>query len=220
MLELGQFVLAAGAVGTAAMGIVEGCKSAHFRPIGFSRFLKSIQWAEPALIRAYGPGQQDLVESLYRLNRSKGDLPRILRQGVRIGLNETNAAEMEGVLLGAGRDDLPAIAKKASRGEELDKQERNLLGRFEVAADARIDAALSLAERAYKNGVRARAFVVALALSCGASFSLGATSTAFSAFDRLVLALIVGLVAVPVAPIAKDVASGFKNAAKAIGDGP
>ncbi|GJQ57583.1 MAG: hypothetical protein D8M57_19750 [Candidatus Scalindua sp. AMX11] len=211
MLDLAQFTLAAGAVGTAAMGIAEGFKSVKMRPIGFSKLEKSINWADAALIKAYGNERMMLLESLYRSNRSSGDLPRILRQGVRIGLDEQNAVEMENILLGADRNQLPAVAKKAAIGKELEQEEQNILGRFEVAADARIDAALSLAERAYINGIRLRAFIIALSLSLSAAFTIKPDK------EGIVAGLIVGLVAVPLAPIAKDVADGIKEAAKAIG---
>ncbi len=211
MIELSQFVIAAGAVGTASMGIVEGFKSTKWPPIGFSKLTKSISWADAALNKAYGPEHMKLLESLYRINRTSGDLPRILRQGVRIGLDKKNAEAMESILLGADRKQLPEVAEKAADGEKLEPNEQNILGRFEVAADARIDAALSLAERAYSNGVRYRAFLVAQGLAFGAVFAIGPDS------KKIITALIIGLVAVPLAPIAKDVAKGFQSAVKAIG---
>ena len=145
--DFSNFVIATGAVGTAAMGIVECFKSTRIKPIGFSQLEESISWADAALIKAYGSDYKKQLESLYRLNRSGGDLPRIIRQGVRIGLDEQNAVTMEENLLGRNLYLLPAVAKKAAEGEELEPKEKNILGRFEVAADARIDAALSLAER-------------------------------------------------------------------------
>ncbi len=212
MIELSQFVLAAGAVGTASMGIVEGFKSTKWRPIGFSKLEKSISWADEALIKAYGKEHKTtLLESLYRANRTSGDLPRILRQGVRIGLDKKNAKKMEDILLGPGRNQLPEVAEKAADGKKLETEEKNILGRFEVAADARIDAALSLAERAYKNGIRQWAFLVAQLLAFGAVFAIGPDE------KRIITAFIIGLVAVPLAPIAKDVTKGFQAAVKAIG---
>jgi len=211
MIELSQFVLAAGAVGTASMGIVEGFKSTKWSPIGFSKLTKSISWADAALNKAYGKESKTLLESLYRVNRTSGDLPRILRQGVRIGLDQNNAAEMEETLLGADSKQLQGVAKKVAEGTDLDTTEKNILGRFEVAADARIDAALALAERAYSNGIRYRAFFIAQGLAFGAVFAIGPDS------KKIITALIIGLVAVPLAPIAKDVAKGFQSAVKAIG---
>lgn len=216
-LDLPQFVLAAGAVGTAAMGIVEGFKSIKLTPIGFNELYESIDWSRPAIGRAYGSDYSKLLESLYRQNRSSGELPRILRQGVRIGMDTDNAKSMGEFLLGNGGESLSVIAGKIDQGEELDKMEKKILARFEVAADARIDAALSLAERAYSNGIRKWAFFVSLMLSLLAAFSLHWTLGDKFQSAMYINAVIVGLVAVPLAPIAKDVAKGFQAAAKAIG---
>jgi len=209
--DLGEFVLAAGAVGTAAMGIVEGFKATWLQPPGFLSLDKSLAWARPALIKAYGTDYKKLLMSLFRLNRSDGDLPRILRQGVRIGLDENNARGMEEALLGKDNNQLTAIAKKVSKGAKLEDPDRNILGRFEVAADARIDAALALGERAYINIIRFGAFMVALVLSLVTALLVKPD------FGGFLTALITGLVAVPLAPIAKDVAKALQSAAKAIG---
>lgn len=216
-LDLPQFVLAAGAVGTAAMGIVEGFKSIKLTPIGFGQLEESIGWAKAAMKKAYGSDYSKLIESLYRQSRSSGELPRILRQGVRIGMDKENAKSMGELLLGQGGETLSGIAGKIDQGEELDKMEKKILARFEVAADARIDAALSLAERTYSNGIRKRAFFVSLVLSLVAAISLHLTLADKFQSAMYINAVIVGLVAVPLAPIAKDVAKGFQAAAKAIG---
>lgn len=204
-----QFVLAAGAVGTAAMGIVEGAKSVRIKPMGFRHLMRSLDWASPAFQTAYGGECNDMLKSLYRLNRSSGELPRILRQGVRIGLNEDNAAAMAQDVLGQADGALTSVAKDISAGNELTDQQRNVLGRFEVAVDARIDAALALAERSYGNGIRTWSFVVAIALSLAAVKFLGIADYGTG--------IVVGLISVPLAPIAKDVAKGFQAAAGALG---
>lgn len=204
-----QFIIAAGAVGTAAMGIVEGAKSVHIKPLGFRSLMSELQWAIEALKVAYGEQYDRLLKSLYRLNRSEGELPRILRQGVRIGLNKNNAALMAETVLGDVDGSLPQVATKIAAGESLSDQEKNILGRFEVAVDARIDAALALADRAYGNGIRLCSFIVAIFLSLMAAQVLHFTG-------GYKTALIVGLISVPLAPIAKDVAKGLQSAANAI----
>lgn len=49
MLDLGEFVLAAGALGTAAMGIVELFKAPWKTPFGFKKLSSGIDWAKDAL---------------------------------------------------------------------------------------------------------------------------------------------------------------------------
>ena len=214
-MDLGELVLAAGAVGTAAMGVTEGFKSIRLKPLGYDRIESDLAWAQDALKKAYGDKFKPLMISLYRSGRRKGELPRILRQGVRIGLDADNAATMATIVGGDVTALLTSAASKASAGQELELEEKNVLGRFEIAADARIDAALSLAETAYANGIRLRAFFVALGLSLITAFAYIKTGQA--EYQDLIMAFIVGIVAVPLAPIAKDVANAFQSAAKAIG---
>lgn len=209
--HLGDLVLATGAVGVAAMGVAEGAKTLWLPPVGFSKLLKEIDWARSALKISYGDDYLEMIESLFRNNRRKGDLPRILRQGVRIGMNNETAVSMAKVVGGVAGDSFVKVANKVNEGQKLEPDEQNILGRFEVAADARIDGAFALAERAYINGIHLRAFIASFILSFGAAYGLGADSGGY------LIASIVGITAVPIAPIAKDMAKGLQSAAKVVG---
>lgn len=210
-IDLVDFVVAAGALGTAAMGIVEGFKSIRITPFGFSKLRENITWSNKALGNAYGDQVDELLKSLYRLGRSGGELPRILRQGVRIGLDKDNAKYLADSILGSSGDELEKIAVKNAAGKDLSAEEKNILGRFEVALDARIDAALALAERVYINSIRFAAFFVAIVLALVTAAFLDPTP------DNFFTALVAGIVAVPLAPIAKDVAKAIQSATSAIG---
>ena len=225
--QLIAFLLAVGAIGAAAMAVSEGFKTCWLTPMGFKPFKKNISWADKALEVAYGPKYEETLESLYRMNRSKGDLPKILRQGVRIGMTTKTAGELSNVVGDCTAEQLEAVAGKVAAGELLapggketpdEKRVReaakNTLGRFEMAADARIEAALSLAERHYTNGMRLGAFVVAIALSVGAALLIGNHEN--DLYKYWIHGVIVGLIAVPIAPIAKDLTKGLQSATKAV----
>lgn len=219
---IGEIVLATGAVGTAAMGITEGFKSIWLPPIGFWKLKEELSWAKEALIIAYGNNYEDTLSSMFRSARGSGELPKVLRQGIRIGLNEKTAKEMAKTIGVTDPNTLGSVAKEVTEGTDISKDatKRNLLGRFEMAADARVDAALAMADRAYKNGLRMRSFAVALTLSVVAAFFLyvpDKPGAVFFTSQIFGLSLIIGLTAVPIAPIAKDVAKGFQAAAKALG---
>jgi len=214
--EVSDLILAAGGVGTAAMGIVETMKASWLPAIGFNKLDTDLKWADDAYKRAYGTSYGQMLESLFRNGRGTGDLPRVLRQGVRIGLSPENAEAMAAAL-SVQPGNLKSVVEKVAGGTQLSDEEKNVLGRFEVSADARIDAALSLAETAYVNGIRGRAFVVAFLLSFAAALTLHVAGETTDAFSTYLGAAIVALVSVPLAPIAKDVAKGFQAAASAIG---
>ena len=201
----GTFVLAAGALGTAAFGIVEGLK--RFQAIGeagFSVLLGILGPIMTALRVAYGTDAEQMLRAQYRGDHQA--LTTVMRQGARIGLTPATAAEIARSL---GSID-PALIQQAAaaveHGDELPPPLRNVLGKFELAVDARIDAALALAEDRYKRTALIAASIVALAIAIFVGYTQG----------RLLQAVLVGLVAVPLAPVAKDVATALKAATDAL----
>lgn len=218
MDHLPAFVLATGALGTAAFGIVEALKWTDVGLFGFGRLTKVLgaPFLE-CLKRAYGPNQEAYLKALYRKGRTSGDLPRVLRQGARIGLHAeaaTALADEFGQVVPAA--DLDEIVGAIAQGNDLTEAQRRVLGRFELAMDARIDAAMALADTAYVGQVRMLASGVAILL---ALIVAGVYSYTNQANDHVYwfVAFLVGVAAVPLAPIAKDLAEALKAAGRAIG---
>ena len=205
--NLGAAVLAAGALGTAAFGIVEGLK--RWRPVGEAGFEAIVRILGPlmdALRSAYGPDAIGLLRAQYRGDSQ--DLARIMRQGTRLGLSARNAEQLAASLGVVGPTELAEAAAAVEAGQELTPEQRNVIGRFELAADARIEAAMILALDRYKGTVRITAsfIAVALALAVGEQFE---TVTRLESF-------MIGIAAVPLAPVAKDVATAVRAAAEAL----
>lgn len=219
--SLTSMVLGAGALGTAAFGVVDGLK--RWKTYASKGFEEVPATLGPVLMNslsvAYGPEYHLLLEAQYSDGRSKGDLGRTLRQGVRIGLTVENAGSMADAVGVVDAERLAAVVQKLRQGMELEPEEKGILGRFELAVDARIDAALGLAERAYQGWARVTAYIVAIILSLLAALGLAVESA--EGFTEtigkyLIWGLILGVAAVPLAPIAKDVATGIQAAAKAL----
>lgn len=206
----GPLILATGALGTAAFGIVEGLKGwGRVGAAGFGKIPETLGPLMEALGVAYGPDVDRLLEGQYRQGRGTGDLPRTLRQGVRIGLTPENAtalADFVGVVEGSL---LKRAARELKKGEEMDPARRAVLGRFELAVDARIDAALALAEGRYVSVARVLASAIALVIA-------GVVGAALSGWAGLGLSILVGIAAVPLAPVAKDLVSALNAAAEAL----
>lgn len=215
-LPLLELIAATGAVGTAAMGIVELLKSTPLGELGFGAFAR-VLGREPleSLTRTYGPDAEALLRALYRSRRGEGELRRALRQGLRVGLTPESAPALAARVGVVEAEPLAAIAGAIRSGRALEEHEQALLGRYELAVDARIDAALALAESAYVRGMRLAASGVALGLAFGGAWLLPASADPGEL--RWGLALAVGIAAVPLAPIAKDVATGLREATRALG---
>lgn len=239
---LGSVVLAVGGLGAASYGVVDGLKLIPWVDLaGFERLFGSRTTAGgrgwpilqraglepllPALQAAYGADAVELLKAQYRNGRLKGDLPRTLRQGVRIGFGvlaqqaivETahalgivgDAGEQAAAALVAARNQRPpAVGEPASVSATLvSGEERSALARLETAIDARIDAALVLAEVQYVTQTKVIATVVALAIAYGVGYLLEA---------QPVVSFMVGMAAVPLAPVAKDLATALQEAVRAL----
>lgn len=213
--NLGRLIMATGALGIAAFGIVEGLKWTRLGVAGFARGMRLLGPLTSALELAYGPEWPELLKALYRQGRITGDLPRTLRQGVRAGLAPDNAAEIADHLGVGSANTLKAAARAVAAGKPPSDPQRNVLGRFELAADARIDAALGLADSRYVVAQRLAAGAVALAIAVLVALLPQVTAGAWDV-DSLGLAILIGLAAVPLGPISKDVVNGLQAAQQAL----
>ena len=204
--HLGATVLAAGALGTAAFGIVEGLKGWRIiGEAGFATLRRLLAMLMEALIAAYGPDAERLLSAQYR--GDSRELARVIRQGTRLGLSPKNAAALATALGIVSPEDLVDAARAVEAGGDLTAKQKNTLGRFELAVDARIESAMTLALDRYRRTVILAASIVAVAIALVMGQQLG-----FPPRESL----IVGLAAVPLAPVAKDVAAGLKAAAEAL----
>ena len=91
-------------------------------------------------------------------------------------------------------------------GEDISTDHQQVLGRFELAVDARIEAALAMAQSHYGGKLRTLASMISLVIGGGVGLYLA----------EPILGLLVGLAAVPLAPIAKDLVSALQAATLAL----
>ncbi|MEX5215388.1 MAG: hypothetical protein NW703_14635 [Nitrospiraceae bacterium] len=248
---LGTAALAIGALGGAAQGIVDGLFKAFtwFDSAGFERVFAvggkeggrrffpthkaTLDPLLPALRIAYGSDVMELLRAQYRVGRANGDLPRTLRQGVRIGFGmmEVPTIALVATELGVSAD-IATLAAQAidgarrqrSQTEQAPSQEvtnypqppamtdeqRSAMARLETMIDARIDAALALADTQYVSQTKLLATFVSLVISFAVGWSLDMVPGQWG------WCLLVGLAAVPLTPIAKDLSTAIHEAAKAL----
>ncbi len=204
-----EIVTAAGALGTAAFGIVEGLKRlAWIGEAGFPTILRILGRIVDTLAVAYGPDVEALLRAQYR--GEPKELARVIRQGARIGLTAENASQVAQAL---GLIDAPTLAEAAealNAGGDLRPELRNVLGRFELAVDARIDAALTLAQNEYASAARLTASVISVGIALVVGWRMDPTGA------QLPMAAVVGFLAVPLAPVAKDLVTALKSASQAL----
>jgi len=213
--ELTTWITATGAVGTAAFGILESLKSTWIGTSGSDR-IKAVLGPEywEALKGVYGEGLDDLVRETFR--RGTEPLSEMLKTGLRLSLVKADTAKKLGAgvprengepelglavahLRDGARKALAADATASQTPTEaenrLESESRAVLGRFEALMGARVDAAVCAAQRSFSAAMQRYAIVIAV------GGSLAATAVLDVDWWQ---GLLVGVEAVPVAPVAKD----------------
>ena len=105
---------------------------------------------------------------------------------------------------------LASIANKYANGEPLSQEEQNVAGRFDLQLSALIDETYQRADQSYRNSSKALAVLMSLLLALAGRYVLADASISMGA------AILAGLLAAPLAPISKDLASALQASAKAL----
>lgn len=197
--------------------------------VGFGKVRRLARLLAPALIVSYGEEYDRILRQQYRAGRGQGEAPDTLRQGVRLGLPFLDPRAAQGVIAavwGLPEAQTAALAEAltaekqagsegAAKAPPAVAEAQALAARFATALDTRVAAAFELAEEIYQ----ARARLWAAAVAIGLSLAYHASTAGAKIMDPAgwLVALLVGLAAVPLAPIAKDLSSSLSDALNALG---
>ncbi|MBU4433997.1 MAG: hypothetical protein PSX79_13635 [bacterium] len=229
-------IAATGGLGLAAMSLVDAFKAVPgggVSRIGFNHIRKVLRLFDDVLARAAGPEWETVVLSHWINGRARGEQIGVIRSLVRLGLNPDTAGQLASIG-NVAAPALSAAAEKLVKGDALGEAEINLIGRVEAAVEARLDAAFDLADQSYRNASRVLAGLIAVALAVFAWAMMKSSmapngllpadcvgsalncAQAARPFPEIGIAVLIGLLAVPIAPIAKDLVSALTAASKAV----
>lgn len=208
--QMGNWLLAAAAVGTAAMGVVEALKVVviwrwSLALIGLGAVRRHLgSEALEALRVVYGPSTfQQFLEGAWR--KGSEELAKTLRNGLRMALFAKDGTAAPALIAAYGQDPssfaLAVKALRAGSGGNLGR-EREVVAQLEAVVDARVDAAVAAGRDLYVSSMQSIASGVAIAGCLLAHLTLPEGEA-----PTFLVALVVGLLAVPIAPVAKDLVS-------------
>jgi hypothetical protein len=146
----------------------------------------------------------------------EADLKSTAKALIKLRLNPETATHMAAVtgVDADGPAGLVAVAASLATGNTLTPQQVNTYGRFDLLLSTMIDRAYQRADQRYRNTAKMAAGCVAVLLAeiaCVSIYGFG------PAIHLLWLrALVVGLLATPLAPVAKDLATSLNTAATAV----
>jgi hypothetical protein len=206
---LPQIVAAIGGLGTAAFGLVDASKAAWggVNHIGFSQIQKTVKSLTPGTPN--NALSQDKIVATLKANWFNGtDLasPKAIAKSlIKLNLSDTNAAALA-TATGMDPGVLAEVATNIKKGTALSTTQNDVYARFDLIVTALLDQTYQHADNVYRNWTRALAALVAVVLAAVVG---GHTLTPPS--DTL-QSVIVGLLATPLAPIAKDLSTALATA--------
>jgi hypothetical protein len=214
--SLPQIITAIGGLGTAAFGMVDSTKVffGGVNRIGFGRIANAVTTLTPGAPAA-GLSQAKILATLKAnwyngtdLNSQKSIAKSLIKQG----MSPTNAPALAAAT-GVDAGVLGSVATKISSGTALASAESDVYARFDFILTALLDEVYQASDQAYTNGTRVTAsiFAVILAVVGGWTLHNGATGRYLWSHD-MDLAFIAGILAAPLAPIAKNLASALSTA--------
>ena len=214
---------AIGALGTAAFGLVDSVKAAFpfINRIGF----KNIRTMAVALApeghtsgsAANALPQADIVQTLeanWVNGNDLGSQKAIAKTLLKLHLSVENAAKVA-ERTNVDEAMLAAVAAKLHQGAELTQEESDAYGRLDLIMTALIDEAYQRSDQVYRNGLRTLAGSTAVVLALAGAWGLVGPQGLTENWDW-VKAVVVGLLAVPLAPVAKDLTSALASAVNAM----
>jgi hypothetical protein len=213
--QLVAAITAIGALGTAAFGLVDAFKAlgGGVSNFGLGGIYRVVSRFSAALELALGsdengkPEWRSVVRAHWINGRPRDQQKAIVKSLIRLGIAPETVVPL--AKYGHVREEaLRDVAAKLAQGIAPDETDRNVLGRLDASIDAQLDAAFDRADQLYRNMSRLFAAGVAVALGFVATWALGESNGWKS--------LIVGVLAVPLAPIAKDLASSLQASAAAM----
>ena len=229
LTRLTGIITAVGALGTAAYGVVDVTKSigGGVSNCGFGRIAKTMAALIPekAMAEAAGTGTSEVsalslasilvtLKSNWINGMPSEDQRAIAKSLVKLRMNVElvpTLAKMTGV----NPVILASVAAKIASGAPLAKEEADVYSRFDLVLTTLLDQAYQRADQQYRNTAKLCAVIASVILATTGAWSLGQIQHFFLVDRAFWQSFLLGLLATPLAPVAKDLASAVQAGAKA-----
>jgi hypothetical protein len=217
---LADLIVAIGALGTAAFALVDTSKAffGGVSNVGFSNIRKMLDKVyggtdhrsnDRKTASSYGSVRGVLRANWINGAMSFGDQKAIAKTLLKLRL-DTNTAPHLASLTGVDETLLKSVATKYTSGGALVPDEQNVAARFDLQLSTLIDEGYQFADQRYRNWSKLAAVPVAVGLAYLGRYALNDPSIPELG------ALICGLLAAPLAPVSKDLASALQASVKAL----
>lgn len=222
--KIPDYIAAVAALGTSAAALVDAGKAfdGGVSNCGFHRIRAVITRLFPDTATPddrNNPLDLGAVIDTLRANWLNGtalaDQKAIAKSLIKLRLDVENAAHLAKAT-GVDAAALTKIAGKIQAGTALGPEDTNVFGRFDLILTALLDEGYQRADQIYRNSARAWAVAVSVILAVfgGAAIWVPQQGQSYFTSADLVVAVLVGLIATPLAPVSKDLISALSAAVK------
>lgn len=217
-IDMGIAAGALGALGAASFALVDALKvlpDGGISNVGFSSVERALQAFFPNQRRRGADGAvKQLFDQLHAnwvSGRPLMDQKAIAKSLVEVRLTGTTAARfaqatnLDGAML-------KTIGEKLASGVTLGGEEANILARFDLLLAAIVDDGFQHADQRYQNWTKFAAMLFAIILSVFGGASISTLDfTHYCGSSDMWLCVLGGVLATPLAPVAKDLASSLSS---------
>ena len=215
LADLGAALAALSALSAASFGLLDSTKAFNggASNIGKGHIRKALlPFAAPLSSALGADGWWPVLNANWISGVAKADQKAKDQALIKLGLSSANAA----AVAAAAHVDPAALTAAVGRlenGTPSTDKDLNVLGRMSATVDVILDAAFERADQQYRNSCRVLAGAIAIGLAV-AAWALWPKD--MDARPTLAGAIVVGLLAVPLAPVAKDVTGALSAAMNAL----
>lgn len=222
--NLGNVVAAIGGLGLASFALVDTSKVLYRGGVSHSGFryiegaVRQLLPQERLTSGAAKPGARrtllDILHGNWIGGASAGDQKAIAKSLIKLRLSTTTAnAYAEATDVDA--QVLSQVAENMKSGNTLSTEQVNVLGRFDLALTAILDEGYQRADQRYRNMARFYASIVSVVLALLGGWAVANVGPAqYFWTANMWLAGLCGLLAIPLAPISKDLTSALTAGVK------
>ncbi len=226
-LNLPTLVGAIGGLGIAAFGLLEAVKPVctFIDRIGFNRIRSTVislappeGEAQSAVNALPSGGVLRTLESNWVNGAPLGDQKAIAKSLIKLHLSVSNAASVADAAH-VEPAALVAVAATMASGAALNQEQSDVWSRFDLIVTAMLDECYQGADQVFRGWMRGMAAMVAVLLAVAGGWMLDSATASFRAYlisAGCGRALLVGLLATPLAPVAKDLSTALATAVNAM----
>ena len=204
-----ELISAIGALGTAATGLVDTTKlfGGGLSNAGYAAIKQQLKPFDPLLSAIPDGAAYATIYGLWINGAAIEDQKAKAKALIKLGFVPATVDAME-TATGLPAAELTPLAENIANGVDLGPPQVNIYGRLDAILSAIIDAAYEKADQHYRNAAKALAAAIAIVLALIGGYAVTPPGEAVN----WLLYAVIGAIATPLAPVAKDLTTAINTA--------